>query len=313
MKLITQQQIIDLGISPKECIKWVTDSFKIKYNCFLPHKNSLKPFGEVFFNTMPCYIPEPVNRFGVKEVSRFPLENPSLNAELLLYDGLNGNLLALMDANWITTMRTGAVAALAVNTFKSSSASVFAFIGLGNTARATMLCLLETIKTPITVRLMEYKGQEQLFIKRFEKYDQVHFETVSNHRELVTGADVIISSVTAATELIAPDECYKEGCLVLPIHTRGFQNCDLFFDKVFADDTAHVREFKYFDRFRQFAEFSKVLLGETPGRENDKERILSYNIGIALHDVLFASKIYDMLQSQASDVYFPKIKEKFWI
>lgn len=313
MKLITQQEIMSLGISPKNCVQWVTESFMMKYDCILPHKNSLKPFGEVFYNTMPCYIPEPINRFGVKEVSRYPKENPSLNSELLLYDGRNGNLLALMDANWITAMRTGAVACLAINTFKSSTASVYSFIGLGNTARATLLCLLETIKTPITVVLMEYKGQEQLFIKRFEKYDTVRFETVSSHEELVSKGDVIVSSVTAATELIAPDECYKEGCLVVPIHTRGFQNCDLFFDKVFADDTAHVHEFKYFDRFKKFAELSKVLLGENPGRENDRERILSYNIGIALHDIFFASKIYDVLEAKVHEVTFPKIKEKFWI
>lgn len=313
MKLITQQQIIDLGITPNDCIEWVTESFKMKYDCILPHKNSLKPFGEVFFNTMPCYIPEPINRFGVKEVSRYPLEKPSLNSELLLYDGRNGNLLALMDANWITTMRTGAVASLAINTLKPSFAKVYSFIGLGNTARATLLCLLETIKTPITVVLMEYKGQEQLFMERFKQYKNVRFETVSNHNDLVSKADVIVSSVTAATELIAPDDCYKEGCLVVPIHTRGFQNCDLFFDKVFADDTAHVEQFKYFDRFRNFAELSQVLLHKRPGRENDKERILSYNIGIALHDIVFASKIYDALESEAFDIQFPKIKEKFWI
>ena len=29
---------------------------------------------------------------------------------------------------------------------------------------------------------------------------------------------------------------------VIPVHTRGFQNCDLFFDKVFADDTDHVKD-----------------------------------------------------------------------
>ena len=313
MKLITQKQITDLGISPKDCIEWVTESFKIKYDCILPHKNSLKPFGEVFYNTMPCYIPQPVNRFGVKEVSRYPSENPSLNSELLLYDGNNGNLLALMDANWITAMRTGAVASLAINTLKPSFAKVYSFIGLGNTARATLLCLLETIKTPFTVVLMEYKGQEELFMKRFEQYKNICFETVSNHNDLVSKADVVVSSVTAATELIAPDECYKEGCLVVPIHTRGFQNCDLFFDKVFADDTAHVQEFKYFDRFRIFDEFSKILLRQNPGRENDKERILSYNIGIALHDVYFASKIYDALESKATEVSFQKIKEKFWI
>ena len=32
--------------------------------------------------------------------------------------------------------------------------------------------------------------------------------------------------------------------------------------------------------------------------ENDKERILSYNIGLGLHDVFFASNIYDMITNR---------------
>ena len=144
---------------------------------------------------MPCFISEPINRFAVKEVSRYPSETPSLNSELLLYDGKNGNLLALMDANWITSMRTGAVASLAIKYLKPSFAGVYSFIGLGNTARATLLCLLELIKTPFTVVLMEYKGQEELFMKRFEQYRNIHFETVSSHNDLVSKADVVVSSV----------------------------------------------------------------------------------------------------------------------
>ena len=42
-------------------------------------------------------------------------------------------------------------------------------------------------------------------------------------------------------------------------------------------------------------EDEEVLKGATPGRESDTERILSYNIGLGLHDVLYASRIYDML------------------
>jgi ornithine cyclodeaminase/alanine dehydrogenase-like protein (mu-crystallin family) len=313
MKLVRQQQIIDLGIQPRECVAWVKECFRIKYDCILPHKISLKPFGEVFYNTMPCYIPEPINRFGVKEVSRYPDEKPALNSELLLYDGRNGNLLALMDANWITAMRTGAVAALAIQTFKSSQASVCSFIGLGNTARATLLCLLETSEREWNIRLMAYKGQELDFIRRFEKYKNVSFQIVDSHEDLVKGADIVVSCITAANELIAPDNCYKEGCLVIPVHTRGFQNCDLFFDKVFADDTGHVSNFKYFDRFRQFDEIGRVLKGEAKGRENDRERILSYNIGIGLHDVYFASRIYDMLERESETIDFPKNKNKFWI
>ena len=46
------------------------------------------------------------------------------------------------------------------------------------------------------------------------------------------------------------ENLYRKGCLVIPVHTRGFQNCDLCFDKVYADDTAHVCGFKYFNEFK---------------------------------------------------------------
>ena len=84
----------------------------------------------------------------------------------------------------------------------------------------------------------------------------------------------------------------------MPVHTRGFQNCDTIFDKVFGDDTDHVRDFRYFSQFRKFGEISDVLSGELPGRENDQERILSYNIGLGLHDVYFASKIEQLLNEK---------------
>ena len=34
-----------------------------------------------------------------------------------------------------------------------------------------------------------------------------------------------------------------------------------------------------------------------PGRESSEERILSYNIGLGLHDAVFAAKIYNKLKS----------------
>ena len=100
---------------------------------------------------------------------------------------------------------------------------------------------------------------------------------------------------------------------MVPVHTRGFQNCDLFFDKVFADDTGHVKEFKYFDKFRHYDEFSHVLLGENPGRENDQERILAYNIGISLHDIYFASQIYDAIGPSAKELILENETKKFWV
>ena len=110
------------------------------------------------------------------------------------------------------------------------------------------------------------------------------------------------------------DSAYKEGVLVIPIHTLGFTNCDLFFDKVFADDTDHVKHFKYFNRFKSFAEVSDVINGKAAGRENVRERILTYNIGVAIHDVYFAANIYNMLKNKnVASIDFGSPKEKFWI
>ena len=315
MKIISQEQIKVLNISPATCVEWVKESFSLKETAQLPAKISLHPQGNDFFNTMPCLLPEPYHYYGVKVVHRIKGATPALGSDLLLYNSQTGELLAMLDADWITTMRTGAVATLAMQTFRKSNAKTYGFLGLGNTGRATMLCLLESEPDVMHhVILMKYKNQAELFMERFKEYPNVSFCICDNINELVSQSDVIVSCITEAQGLLCENNnLYKEGCLVVPVHTRGFQNCDLFFDKVYADDTAHVCGFKYFDRFKQFGEIQDVISKKIKGRESEKERILSYNIGLGLHDIVYASKIYEVLKEQSNDIRIVRETEKFWI
>lgn len=315
MKIISQQQIRNLNISPAKCVEWVKESFALKEHALLPAKISIHPQGNDFFNTMPCAIPAPHHYFGVKIVHRIKGGIPALGGDILLYDSHNGELLAMLDADWITTMRTGAVATLAMQTFRKGNTESYGIVGLGNTGRATMLCLLESEPDLMhNVCLMRYKNQAELFIERFKDYPNVTFTICDDVKDLIGTSDVIVSCITEADGLLCDDDrMYREGCLVIPVHTRGFQNCDLFFDKVYADDTAHVCGFKYFSKFKQFAEIQDVLSGLKPGRESDKERILSYNIGLGLHDVVYASKIYEMCKEYTPDVVMKRETDKFWI
>ena len=313
MKIIDFKTISEQHFAPLQCIEWVEYILKHKYECLLPAKISLSMGHNIFMNTMPSYIPM-IQRHGVKLVSRYPDRTPTLLSEILLYDSTDGTALALMDGTWITAMRTGAVASLAIKTLQRSDAQIYAFMGLGNTARSTLLCLAELFEGKnLYIKLLAYKGQEVLFQERFADYPNLHFEVCPDAESLISGSDVVVSCITAADHIIVPDACFKEGVLVVPVHTRGFQNCDLFFDKVFADDTGHVKEFKYFDRFKHYDEFSHVLLGENPGRENDRERILAYNIGISLHDIYFASQIYDAIGSSAKEWILENETKKFWV
>lgn len=208
-----------------------------------------------------------------------------------------------------------AVAALAINTLKKTTAKTYAFIGLGNTARATFAVLAATgVLHNTTVRLWRYKNQAEIFIRRFESYADITFEVHESPEEIIKGADVVVSCVTAAETTFAPDECFDQGVLVVPVHTRGFQNCDLFFDKVIVDDIPHVKDFKYFDKFNGLAELTDVLYNPQCGRTNDNERILAYNIGLAISDIYFASKLYDIINNQnLLSFTLEQPIDKFWI
>lgn len=315
--IIGHRDIINANISPKQCLEWVEESFKMKYDAILPPKNSIHPREGDFFNTMPCLLPERFGRFAMKEVHRINGQDPALGSDILLYDSETGHLLAIIDGDWITNMRTGAVAALAARTLKRQDANDYSFIGLGNTARATALCVLEDNKDrDVVFRLLKYKDQADIFRERFKDYDNLTIEIVNDIDTLVKNAHVLISCITYAGDLLCPhDELFGPGMLLIPVHTRGFQNCDLFFDKVFGDDTGHVQGFKYFSRFKKFDEISQVLLGNNPGRESDTERIISYNVGIGLHDAIFATHIYDILANRADTPFFVQEKEtsKFWM
>lgn len=317
MLIVDFDKIKSLKISPVACVEWIKESFSIKKGSQLPPKCSIHPEGLDFYTSMPCLLPKEYDRFCLKLVHRISGATPALGSDILVYEASSGELLALMDCDWITAMRTGAVATLAAQTLRKSGEITYSFIGLGNTARATLSCLLDSEReTMHNVILEEYKGYSEDFIRRFSGYGNVRFSVMDSAGKVIRRSDVVYSCVTQADGLICEDlSCFRPGCLVIPVHTRGFQNCDTVFDKVFADDTAHVRGFKYFDKFRRFAELQDVLSKEKEGRSDDTERILSYNVGIALHDALFASKILDIVKREGDVVSFGTNKptDKFWV
>ena len=317
MKLITHKDIISLNVTSEMCYDWAVDMIREKKTALLPPKISIKPKEGVFCNVMPSFVPCSDGFVGgVKVVTRYPNRSPSLDSKILLFDAGTGNFLALMDGNWITAMRTGAVAAHSVLLFAKSNFSTIGVMGLGNVSRATMQVLASKIcDRNITIKLLKHNGDEKDFAEKFKDFNNFNFEFVENYFDLVKGSDVVLSGVTYAPENFCSNDAFDEGVLVQPIHTLGFTNCDLFFDKVFADDYGHVCNFKNFEKFKNFAEVCDVVNGIVVGRENDLERILAYNVGTSTHDINFAANIYKLLceSTNMEEFDFKEPTEKFWV
>lgn len=318
MKVLTHKDIMSMDIDPYDCYLWVENMLLCKDEVLLPAKISIKPTSEMFYNIMPSVLPNH-NLAGVKIVTRYPNRNPLLDSQIAIFEYKAGKAIALLDGNYITAMRTGAVAAHSIKLFAKENFKKIGLIGLGNQARATIKILLALFKNKkIVLKLFEYKDQHRIFeeyVRSLSGSENIVIETCDSYEKTIKNSDVVISSVTYFSSDICSDDCFDEGCLVVPIHTRGFMNCDLFFDKVFADDTVHVQGFKYFNKFKNFAEVSDVLTKRASGRESDKERILVYNIGLSIHDVYFAGQIYRIATEKGigTEINLFPPAEKFWL
>ena len=296
MKIINDKEIEKLNISNQQILEWVKLAFLSKRDSMLPHKVSITfDKGTKFYNTMPTIMPT-ISSSGVKIVSRYPERHPSIQGHILLYELRDGAPLAMMDATWITAKRTGAVAYLALKTLAKRDFQSVAVIGLGQTGQSFLeMFMSDKSNQSKLIKLKNYKNHTGKVVEKLRMNGFNNIEICEDNQTLIENSDVIVSAVTFAGELIGKDEWYKSGVLVIPIHTRGFQNCDLFFDRVLADDIEHVRDFGHFDKFKNFTELDKVLHKEKSGRISDEECILSYNIGIALHDIYIARMIFNKL------------------
>lgn len=248
-------------------------------------------------------------------VTRLPGRNPSLNSEIFLYNMEDAKLKAILDGNYITAFRTAAVAALAIDTFAKKDFNTIAIMGLGVTASAIMNMLSYTLKDKnINIKLLKYKDQAESFIKKYEKNEQFSFEICDTHEELIVDSDVVISTVTYTDEYLSEFKWFKKGALLLPVHVMGFGNVDYLFDKVYLDDYNHLKHLENIDRYKYSCEFYDVLSKQAKGRENDDERIISYNIGLSIHDILFANKIYELCKTlNCEEIELKEPKEKYWI
>lgn len=97
-----------------ELIRWVDEALREKSGYTLPPKIHIAQQDGDYYNVMPC-IYERGNIAMVKMIGRHSIkrgeDRSSMMGDILLYESDTGILRALMDGEYITTLRTGISAA----------------------------------------------------------------------------------------------------------------------------------------------------------------------------------------------------------
>lgn len=292
---ISASDINKLNIRPSEYYQWVDEVLKHFDEYVLPVKTRIQLRTEDYFNVMPCVLPS-LGYMGLKVVTRSEMRrangDPNIDGDILLYDYNSCNLKALMDGGLITTIRT---AAIAVHTMlhTADKYDTIAMVGLGNIGTYIGEILFELIKDkPVKVKLYRYKNHAERFKEQFIHYKNITFETCDSYDSLMKDSDVVISSVTFMEQDFCDSTIYKKGCTVIPVHMRGFKECDKTFDHIITSDLESIKKFQNYDKMRKLSLLNDVLKNKILVRDNDDDRVIIYNLGIALYDIYFASMLY---------------------
>ncbi len=314
MKIIDFNEIKNLKISSKMHLEWIDYVLRNRDRFVLPEKVRIPMVGSDYCNIMSCLLPDE-KVFGLKVINRSENRRNAgglnMDAQIFLYDYNTSDLLAILDGNLITTLRTAAVAVHSINNFVDDY-EIVSMVGLGNIGTAIGDILFDVIGNKhITVKLYRYKDHAERFMNRYTDRNNIDFVTCDSYDDLMKDSDLIISSVSYAENDFCDPEIYKPGCTILPVHMRGFMECDLAFDHIIVSDMHRAQGFKYFKEYKKVSLTDDILKGNIPAREKDTDRVLVYNLGLAITDLYYAYKILGLSSGKYVDNFRPD--ENFYV
>ncbi|NVK97573.1 ornithine cyclodeaminase family protein [Ruegeria pomeroyi] len=120
---------------------------------------------------------------------------PGTEGVLLVQDSETGQLRALMQAGWITRMRTAGLSALVARRLGDPAARVVAFIGAGAQARAHLAALCDLF--PLQRAVILGRGAENIArLSAAARARGLQAEIADNPHQAIADADLVVSSVT---------------------------------------------------------------------------------------------------------------------
>ncbi|MGG0670524.1 ornithine cyclodeaminase family protein [Lederbergia citrisecunda] len=250
----------------------------------------------------------------IKTVTIFP-ENPAsgkptTQGVILVTDAKDGEHLAVMNASYLTRLRTGALSGIATDRLAREDATVLTVIGTGAMAFEQVLGVLEVrpiskmlLVNPTTAKAERFKER----LLAFGIDENIQIEIMDNVSEAVSQADIICCSTRSNTPVFDGNDV-KPGTHVNGVgsYLPHMREMDFTFiqrcSKIVTDDEAGVKEEAgelihaneqpewSFDDLH--GELMDVIGGKVAGRTDENEITFFKSVGAAYFDLAVAQGVY---------------------
>jgi len=308
---LSQKDVMNVGLTMKDAIAIVenvlTEHGMREFEN--PPKPGIHTLKGAFIHAMPGFLPRK-KAAGMKWVSgysdNFKYDLPSIMGLVVLNDPDTGQPLAVMDGGYITALRTAAASGVSAKYLADKNAAVLGIAGTGVQGQYHLLSLTEVLPGIREVKIMDTNESALAqFMSVAQEKPSLNIHTCTSAREVIEGSDVVVTATGHLEERVYKEKWVKQGALVLPVHTRGWEQALLSqADKFVVDDWPQFNNALggsngyYAPLPELYAELGEIVVGKKPGRERSTERIINLNFGMAIHDVYMATHIFEQAKAK---------------
>jgi len=303
---LSRAEMDRIGPSLGEIVALLEQCFMLKGEgrAVMPPKHWVERTNDRFFSAMSSYVPD-LGFGGCKWQSGDPLNStrglPYIQGLYLLTEDTLGIPVAIFDSEWITGRRTAAASALAVKYFAKAEARSLAILGCGLQGRAHLEAILSVLPDLQTVRAFDIRREvADGFARELAPQFGVAIEAVDSAKSAVTGADVVMSGgpILNPPQPVIVADWLADGVVGISIDYDSYWTPAAMrrMDLIVTDDRGQIEHLKEYGFFlglpRLDGELADVVVGRLPARASPKDRILCFNLGIAIEDLVTAVDIY---------------------
>jgi ornithine cyclodeaminase/alanine dehydrogenase len=309
-----------VGPTLGEIVTLLEQGFKLKGEgrTVMPPKHWVERTEDRFFSAMSSYIPD-LGFGGCKWQSGDPLNStrglPYIQGLYVLTEDKLGIPVAIFDSEWITGRRTAAASALAVKYFSNPHAQSLSILGCGLQGRAHLEAILSVMPGLRKVRAFDIRKEVAVdFARELGPKFNVNIEAVDSAKAAVLGSDVVISGgpiLNPPRPLIEPD-WLVEGVVGVSIDYDSYWTPAAMktMDLIVTDDRGQIEHLKEYGLFlgvpKLDGELSDIAVGKLNPRKSPRDKILCFNLGIAIEDLVTAVDIYRRATSMSAGRMLPR-------
>ena len=229
-----------------------------------------------------------------------------------LYSATTGELLALIEADYMGQLRTGAASGVATKYLAQRHAKVAAIIGTGGQAR-TQLEAIHNVRMLDSVFVYGRNPERRYhFSEEMSEKLQLNVYPAESSTAAVKTAEIICTATTSSHPVVCGEDVPK-GAHINAIganHAHKHELDEAAVDKanlIFVDSLAQSHQeagdliipfSKQPERWSGVKELCELVAGKVPGRANDSQTTLFKSNGIASWDLAVGAKVYNLAKEK---------------